>query len=440
MELLKDLPFANIKFDHVRLIDPSQNLDETGSLIIRNGTIVACGAEAANQDVDDSFQIYNGQGAVLAPGLVDMRTFVGEPGAEHRETLASASEAAASGGITTIVTMPDTSPVIDDGALVDFIMRRARDTAIVHVHTMAGLTKGLAGEQITEIGLLQEAGAVAFTDGRGTIANSLTMKNVLTYARDFDALVVHHVEDPFLKGNGVMNAGEMATRYGLPGIPWQAETIMLDRDLQLLAMTGGRYMVAQLSCKEAVERIRRAKASGLSFSCGVSINHLSLNENDIGAWRSFLKMSPPLRSEDDRLALVEGVRDGTIDVIVSAHDPQDVEMKRHPFADAADGAAGLETMLAAGLRLVHDESLSLLRLIDSLSTTPARLLGLEAGTLQKGAPADLVLFDLHEPWVLDRKTLKSRSKNSPFENARFSGRVHSTYVSGKLVYQNPAND
>ena len=422
-----------VKITNVRVVDPSRRLDAPGAILMIDGRIIAAGPDALHTGTPEGSLLLDGRGAVAAPGLVDMQVRAGEPGAEHLETLASASQAAAAGGVTSLGLMPDTDPVIDDAALVDFLMRRARDTAIVHIHPIAALTRGLAGQEMAEIGLLKEAGAVAFSNGRHPVANAAILRHALTYARDFGALVIHHPEDPDLRGNGVMHEGERATRYGLPGIPREAELVMLDRDIRLARLTGGRYHAAQISCAQSVETVRRAKASGLALTVGVSINHLSLNELDIGMWRTFLKLSPPLRAEDDRQALIEGVRDGTIDVIVSDHDPQDVERKRHPFAEAHDGAVGLETLLPAALRLVHNGHLDLMALLDKLSTTPARILGLEAGTLAPGAPGDVIVFDPDEPWILDRKALLSRSKNSPFENARFSGRLKATFVSGRLI-------
>ena len=427
-------PHRPLVLKNARIIDPSRDLDGTGSLLIADGRIVAAGPEA------DSARLYNAEvtdcrGAVVAPGLVDMRVFVGEPGIEHHETLASASQAAAAGGVTTIVTMPDTDPVIDDIALVDFVLRRARDTAIVHVHPMAALTKGLAGQELSEIGLLSGAGAVAFTDGRRPVTNAQVMRRALTYARDFGALVVHHPEDPDLVGDGVMNEGETATRLGLKGIPREAETIMIDRDLRLLRLTGGRYHAAQISCADSLQAIRRAREEGLDVTCSVSINHLTLNETDIGSYRTFFKLSPPLRSEGDRRALVAALSEGLIDCIVSCHDPQDVEAKRHPFAEADSGAIGLETLLAAGLRLVHAGEIALSDLLAAMSTRPARLLGLEGGTLEPGAPADLIVFDPDMPWVVRPEELSSRSKNTVFEDVHLQGRVIRTMVAGKTVYE-----
>ena len=421
--------------ENARILDPSRDLDARGTVIITQGRIAEAGPGAKDQGFPDGAEVIDCAGCTIIPGLVDMRVFVGEPGAEHRETLATASLAAAAGGVTTMVTMPDTDPVIDDPALVDFILRRARDTAHIRVHPMAALTKDLAGEELSEFGLLKEAGAVAFTQGRRSLRSAQVMRNALTYARDFDALVAHYPADADLTSAGVMNEGELATRLGLPGIPRQAETIILDRDLHLAALTGGRYHAALVSCAASVEAIRRAKSEGADVSAAAAITHLSLNENDVGPYRTFFKLSPPLRAEDDRLALVQGLVDGVIDIVVSAHDPQDVEGKRQPFAEAADGAVGLDTLLAVGLRLVHEETLSLTRLIDAMSTRPAALLALEAGTLAAGAPADLAIIDLQRPWVVSEDNLHSRSHNTAFEGARLTGKVMRTIVAGRIVYQ-----
>lgn len=423
-----------ILFENARIVDPSRGLDENGSLLVADGRIVASGADARNQGAPEGAEIVDLNGMAILPGLVDSRVFIGEPGAEHRETIASASRAAAAGGVTSIIMMPDTDPVIDDVALVEFVKRTARDTAIVNVHPAAAITRGLHGEEMTEIGLLRDAGAVAFTEGRNTIANTQLMRRALTYARDFDAVIACETRDPYLGANGVMNEGLFASWLGLSGSPREAEVIPLERDLRLAALTNSRYHAAQLSCAMSADAIRRAKDGGTKVTAGVSINHLSLNENDIGEFRTFFRLSPPLRSEEDRLAMVEAVRNGTIDIVVSAHDPQDVDTKRLPFADAEAGAIGLETLLAAALRLYHNETIPLLRLVDVLSTAPARIFGLEAGTLKPGARADLAIVDLDEPWVVREEDLHSRSKNSCFEGARFQGRVVRTIVAGKTVY------
>ena len=420
---------------NARIIDPSRDLDFPGDLLIADGVIRDAKRGISAAGVPEGTEIIDCRGHVVAPGLIDMRAFVGEPGAEHRETLSSASYAAAAGGVTTIISQPDTSPAVDDPAVVDFVQRRARDTAIVHVHPMAALTKGLKGEEMSEIGLLKAAGAVAFTDGARSIVNAQVMRRVLTYARDFEALIVHHTEDPNLVGEGVMNEGEFAARLGLMGVPKAAETIMLERDLRLVALTGGRYHAASLTCAESLEVLRRAKDAGLPVTASASINHLTLNEIDIGHYRTFFKLAPPLRAEEDRKALVAALAEGLIDVVMSDHNPQDVEVKRLPFAEAAFGAVGIETMLAAGLRLVHSGDLKLPALLKAMSTRPAELLGLPGGTLRPGAPADVIVIDTDVPWILDRNELKSKCRNTPFDEARMQGRVLRTIVSGRTVYE-----
>jgi dihydroorotase len=418
---------------NARLIDPATGLDAFGGLLISGGVIADLGMHITEGAVEGA-EFLDCGGRTVAPGLIDMMVFAGEPGHEHRETLATASRAAAAGGVTTILCMPNTDPVIDDVALVDFILRRARDTALVHVHPMAAMTRDLKGEDMAEIGLLREAGAIAFTNGKTSVANARLMRNVLAYANDFGALIVHHLEDATLSQDGVMNEGEVATRLGLRGIPAAAETIVLERDIRLVELTGARYHAGQISCRASLDVIRAAKERGLPVTCGVSINHLALNENDIGSYRTFFKMKPPLRAEADRRAMVEGVASGDIDVIVSAHDPRGAEGKRRPFAEANDGAVGLETLLGAALRLYHNGEVTLHRLLEALSANPAKLLGLGGGRLARGAPADLVLIDLEMPWTVEPERLCSKSKNTPFDGARLEGRALVTFVAGRPVY------
>ncbi|MCY1642986.1 dihydroorotase [Methylorubrum sp. SL192] len=419
---------------NAHLLDPASGREGPGAVLVRDGRIADIAWGAAPDAPEDCKTIDCG-GLTLAPGLIDLRAFVGEPGAEHRETLASASAAAAAGGVTTLVCMPDTNPVIDGPAIVDFVLRRARDTASVNVLPAAAITKGLAGREMTEFGLLAEAGAVAFTDGLKAVTNAQVMRRALTYARDFGALLMQHVEEPDLVGEGVMNEGEMASRLGLIGIPREAETVMLERDIRLVRLTGARYHAAMISCADSVEIVRRAKEAGLPVTCGVSVNNLVLNEGDIGHYRTFCKLSPPLRREDDRQAVIAALNEGVIDVIVSDHNPQDVETKRLPFAEAADGALGIETLLGASLRLLHTGDVTLGTLLKALSANPATLLGREAGRLEKGAPADLVLIDPDLPYLLDKRQLKSRSKNSPFDEARLQGAAVLTLVGGRIVHR-----
>ncbi len=424
---------ARTVFINARLLDPATGRDEPGGLLVEDGLIADIGGHL-RRNAPTGAVVVDCKAHLLCPGLIDAQVFTGEPGSEHRETLKTASHAAAAGGITTIVVMPDTSPVIDQVALVDFIQRRARDNAVVNVHTMAAMTKGLAGQEMTEIGLLKRAGAIAFTNGKSSVTNTKVMRNALLYARDHAALIVHHTEDPYLTEGTAMNAGAVATRLGLPGASKAAETIMLERDVRLVEITRGRYHASNISCAESLAIVSGAKARGLPVTCGVSINHLTLNENDIGPYRTFFKMRPPLRHEDDRAAMVRGLANGDVDVIVSGHDPQDVDVKRQPFAEAADGAIGLETLLAAALRLHHASEVPLMVLLRAMTTNPAKLLGLPGGSIEKGMPADLVIVDLGEPWVVNKDALKARSKNTPFDEAKLQGRVLRTVVAGETVY------
>lgn len=420
---------------NVRIVDPSRTLDEVGTIIVgHDGLIVASGADAQNQGAPEGAEIRDAQGLTAVPGLVDARVFVGEPGAEHRETIASASRAAAAGGITSFIMMPETDPVIDDIALVEFVKKTARDTADVNVYPAAALTKGMTSAEMTEMGLLQQAGAVAFTNGRHGLNDTQVLRRAMTYAREFDAVIALETREKYLAANGVMNEGLLASWLGLAGVPKETEIIPLERDLRIAALTRAKYHASQISVPESVEAIEVARKRGAKVTCGISINHLSLNENDIGEYRTFFKLYPPLRSEDDRMAMVDALAKGQIDIIVSSHDPQDVDTKRLPFGEAADGAIGLETMLSAALRLHHAGQVPLMRLIDAMSTRPAQIFGLPGGTLKPGAPGDIALIDLDEPWLVSRDSLLARSKNTPFEDARFSGRAVATYVAGQCVH------
>jgi dihydroorotase len=417
-----------------RIVDPASGMDGPGGILIENGAIRDVGPHLNQLKPVKGVTVRDCSGHVIAPGLVDMRVFIGEPGEEHRETLRTAGEAAAAGGVTTMICMPETKPPLDDAPSIDFVKRRARDRCIVRVHPMAALTKGLAGAEMTEFGLLKEVGAVAYTDGSRAVMNAQVLRRALTYACMFDALIVQHCEDPDLVGEGVMNEGEFAARLGLHGVPHLAETVVLERDLRLLAATGGRYHTALVSCTDSLEVLRAAKARGLKVTAGVSINSLTFNENDVGQYRTFFKLAPPLRSEEQRQALVAALAEGLIDVVVSDHNPQDVETKRLTFAEAANGAAGLETMLSAGLRLVQEGQASLIRLIEAMSTTPSAILRLPTGRLSPGAPADVIVFDPDEPWVCNPDELRGRCKNTPFDGARMTGRVKLTVVAGQVVF------
>jgi dihydroorotase len=428
-----------IAFRNARLVDPASGLDVKGGLLVENGRIADVGPRLFNDAEPNDPEVVDCRGLVLAPGLVDCRVFTGEPGSEHRETLESASDAAAAGGVTTIVTMPNTDPVIDEPSLVDFIRRRAAATAKVRVAPMAALTRQLAGETMTEIGLLKEAGAVAFTDGDRTIANARVMRRALGYANTFDALIVGHAEDPDLSAGSSVTEGEYAMRLGLPAAPAAAEAIIVERDVRLVEMTGARYHFGQISTEASLEVIAAAKQRGLPITCGVAAHHLALNELDVGSYFTFMKVKPPLRSEADRAAMVDGVASGVIDVIVSSHDPQAADTKRQPFAQAAFGAVGLETLLPVALGLHHDGLAPLNLVLRALSTTPAKIFGLPAGTLSKGAPADLVLIDPDEPFTVREDGLRSRARNTPFEGRRFHGRAQKTYVGGACVFDRKAH-
>ncbi|WP_173087806.1 dihydroorotase [Devosia sp. 1635] len=419
--------------ENARLVDPASGTDARGAVLVENGVITDLALEGPI-GVPDGAEVIDAAGHVLAPGLIDMRVFTGEPGKEYRETLQSAGEAAAVGGVTSFVMMPDTSPVVDDGALVDFLLRRGKATSKVNILPAAAITKGLRGEEITEFGLLQEAGAVCLTDGRSSIQSSALLRTAMSYAANYDMPVVHHLADRGLVGDGVMNEGFFATILGLKGIPREAETIPLARDLQLAALTGVRYHAAQISTASSAELVRAAKARHANVTAGVSINNLALNENDIGRYRTFFKLATPLRSEDDRQAMIEALRNGTIDTIHSDHDPQDSEVKRQPFAEASDGAIGLETLLAAALRLVHSGEVDLLSVLRAMTIRPAQILGLPSGRIARGAPADLILFDPDYPWQVSETAIRSRSRNTSFEGARLAGKVMRTIVGGQTVY------
>jgi dihydroorotase len=421
-------------FRNARLIDPASGLDARGGLLVENGKIADVGPRLFNDADPSDPEVIDCKGQVLSPGLIDMRVFTGEPGSEHRETLESASRAAAAGGVTTIVVMPNTDPVIDEPSLVDFINRRAAATACVHVASMAALTQGLKGETMTEIGLLREAGAIAFTDGDRTVANARVLRRALSYASAFGALVVGHAEDPDLSDGASMTEGEYAMRLGIPAAPAAAEAITVERDIRLVELTGARYHFGQISCRASLDAIAAAKQRGLPITCAVSAHHLALNELDVGHYLTFMKVKPPLRSEADRAAMVEGVAGGLIDVIVSSHDPQAADTKRQPFASAAFGTVGLETLLPVALSLHHDGHAGLAHVLKALTATPANILGLACGRLAKGAPADLVLFDPDAPFVVDPGALHSRARNTPFEGRKFQGRVHKTFVDGKCVF------
>ncbi|KUJ76384.1 dihydroorotase [Ruegeria marisrubri] len=423
---------SDILFTNARLIDPEAGTDAQGWLKVSDGHITTVG-----QGVPDGAdaEVVDCRGKCLAPGIVDIGVKVCEPGERHKESYKSAGLAAAAGGVTTMVTRPDTDPTIDTPETLEFVTRRAQADTPVHVLPMAALTKGREGREMTEIGFLMDAGAVAFTDCDRVIANTKVFSRALTYARSCGALVIGHPQEPGLSNGAAATSGKFATLRGLPTVSPMAERMGLDRDIALLEMTGAKYHADQITTARALPALERAKRNGLDITAGTSIHHLTLNEFDVADYRTFFKVKPPLRAEDDRLAVVEAVRSGLIDIISSMHTPQDEESKRLPFEEAASGAVALETLLPAALRLYHSEQLDLPTLFRAMSLNPANRLGLECGRLSAGAPADLVLFDPDVPFVLDRFTLKSKSQNTPFDGQRMQGRVLATYVAGRNVYR-----
>ncbi|WP_417522949.1 dihydroorotase [Marinovum sp.] len=422
---------TTLLLENARLIDPEAGTVSPGWLHIRDGRIAAIGTDEAPQGADE---VLDCRGKCLAPGIVDIGVKVCEPGERHKESYASAGRAAAAGGVTTMVTRPDTTPVIDSPEGLEFVARRAQADAPVHVHHMAALTKGRDGREMAEIGFLLDAGAVAFTDCDRVTRNTKVLSRALTYARSLGALVMLHPQEPVLSDGAVATSGKFASLRGLPAVSAMAERMGLDRDIALVEMTGVRAHFDQITTARALPALARAKANGLDVTAGVSIHHLTLNEMDVADYRTFFKVKPPLRAEDDRQAVIEALRNGVIDMISSMHTPQDEESKRLPFEEAASGAVALETLLPAALRLYHSEDLSLPQLFRALSLAPARRLGLDAGRLATGAPADLVLFDPDAPFVLDRFKLQSKSKNTPFDGARMQGRVLATFVAGRRVF------
>jgi dihydroorotase len=425
---------------NARVIDPASGMDQPGGLVVADGLIADVGPHLARAGAlagsgAHGIEAFDCGGQCVAPGLVDMRVQLREPGEEHKETMATASAAASAGGVTSMVALPNTKPVIDDAALVESIARRARETSMVRIYTYATVTRGLAGKEITEMGLLSAAGALGFTDGTQAVADAQVMRRALSYAMNFNGLIIQHPEEPSLARNGAMNAGEIATRLGLSGIPTVAETIMVERDLRLVQLTGGRLHIAHVSTSSAINAIRRAKARGLKVTCDTAPPYFSLNETAVGDYRTFAKLSPPLRSEDDRRAVIEGLRDGTIDVIASDHAPHDQDAKRQPFTHAAFGMIGLETLLCITLELVHNKHLSLPAALAKMTQAPAAILGLTAGRLAKGAAADLLLFDPERPWKIAEKDFHSKSKNSPFDGRPVQGRVLRTWIGGRTAFQ-----
>jgi dihydroorotase len=422
---------TDLLLTNVRLLDPASGLDQPGSLLVRDGHIVDLGTAIGRPD---GVATLDGDGAVLCPGLVDMRAELGEPGAEYRETIASAAQAAAAGGITTLAALPNTTPAIDDPALVRLLRARGEETGTLSILPYGAVTRGCRGEELAELGLLREAGAVAFTDGRHAIGSSRMMRLALSYARGFGARIVQHPEDPELAAGGAATQGELATRLGLPGIPAAAEAILVARDIALARLTGGAVHFAHVSTADALTLIRRAKADGMAVSCDTAPPYFDLNETAIGDFRTYAKLSPPLRPDADRLAVCAGLADGTIDAVASDHQPRDADDKRLPFAQASAGGTGLVTLLAVTLAQVHGNGLPLAQAIGLLTHRPARLLGSDAGTLARGAVADLCLFQLERAWQVEAGALPGKAQNTPFDGRALEGRVIGTWKAGVRVF------
>ena len=419
-------------FTNARLIDPEVQTEALGWLRVENGVITA--TQNGSPEPDGGAEVIDCGGKVLAPGIVDIGVKISEPGERNKESFRSAGLAAAAGGVTTIVTRPDTLPSIDTPETLEFVTRRAREAAPVNVRPMAALTKNREGREMTELGFLLDAGAVAFTDGDAVTTSTKVLSRAMTYARSLDALVMCHPQEPGLSAGASATSGKFAALKGIPAVTPMAERMGLDRDIALVEMTGVKYHADQITTARALPALERAKKNGFDVTAGVSIHHLTLNELDVADYRTFFKVKPPLRSEDDRLACVHAVADGLIDIICSFHTPQDEESKRLPFEEAASGAVGLETLLPAAMRLYHAGHLSLPQLFRAMSLNPANRLGLTAGRITEGAPADLILFDPDAPFILDRTKLNSKSKNTPFDGAKMQGKVLGTWVGGRRVY------
>lgn len=421
-------PLGKVAYVNARLLDPATGLDAMGGVLTEDETIVQVGAGLFTDMVPEDAKVVDCQGKCLAPGLVDMRVHM------SGQNVQATGNAAVAGGITTAVCLPGTKPVIDDPTVVEFIARTARRAGLVKVYPYGAITKGLEGLELAEMGMLSESGAVAFTDGTLAVANARTMAQALSYAATFGLMIVQHPEEPSLSENGVMNEGETATRLGLTGIPREAESIMIERDLRLAEMTGGRLHFAHISTAESVGLIRDAKERGLTVTCDTAPPYFALNETAVGEYRTFAKLSPPLRAEADREAIVQGLKDGVIDAIASDHRPKSEDTKRLPFADAAFGGVGIETLLCITLELVHNGHLNLLEALGLITNQPSDLLGLDAGRLKVGAAADMVLFDPDTGWKVEADLLHSRAKNTPFDGRPVQGRVLRTIIDGRTVF------
>ena len=421
-------------FINANIIDPLNSLNENGGLIVgEDGKIEAIGKKVNVNNLPTREKPTDLKGKYIFPGLVDMRVFVGEPGYEYKENFRTLSNAALSGGVTSVVTMPNTDPVIDNVSIVDFLKRRGRDKSKINIYPCASLTHNIEGTNMTEFGLLANKGIIGFTDGVRTIQNTSLMSRIMNSAKDLGCLIMQHAEDYHLAKNGMINSGIIATKLGLSGIPDIAERIIIERDLTLLEKIKCRYHISQLSSAKSIDVIKERK-NYIKFTCGVSVNNLSLNENDIGDFKTFLKLSPPLRLEEDRQSLVRGIKNNLIDVIVSDHMPEDEEGKRLPFAQAAKGAIGIETLLPLALEMYHNESLPLNKIIETITINPSKILKINKGSLKKGADGDICIFDLEAPWKLDAEKIKSKSKNTAIEERKLQGKVLMTFMNGELVF------
>jgi len=418
-----------------RIIDPKNNIDEVGGILIDSkGKIKAIGKKVTKDSVSQETEVIDCKNKISIPGIVDMRVFVGEPGYEYKENFRTLSEAALSGGVTSVATMPNTSPVIDNVSILDFVKRRAKDKSTIKINPFATLTKGLEGKEMSEFGLLQIVGAVGFTDGIKCVQSNRVMDKIFNYSKSLDTLIVQFTQDNELSLDGSVNEGIISTRLGLKGIPDIAEKLIVERDLSLLEKYKNRYHISTLSSKTSIPVIENYKKKGLKFTAGVSINNLSLNENDIGDFRTFLKLSPPLKKEEDRLSLIEAINNEIIDVIVSDHKPEDEESKRLPFQQSTTGASGVETLLSLALELHHNKKVKLKTIIKALTTNPAEILKIDAGHLSVGSSADITVFDIEKPWVLKKENIKSKSKNTAIEGRRMQGKVEKTFVDGVLLF------
>ena len=422
-------------FLNATIIDPKNSLDEMGGLIVsEEGKIEAVGKKVNKNNIPSREKFIDLSGKHIFPGLVDMRVFVGEPGYEYKENFKTLSNAALAGGVTSVVTMPNTSPIIDNVSIVDFLKRRGRDKSKINIYPSASLTKNLEGNNMTEFGLLQKKGIIGFTDGTKTIQNSRLMSRIMRSAFDLGCLIMQHAEDNELSQNGMMNDGVIATKLGLQGIPEVAEKIIIERDLSLLDDFNCRYHISQISSSKSLEVIEKKKDQ-IDFTTGVSINNLSLNENDIGDFRTFLKLSPPLRTEEDRQSLIRGINKDLIEVLVSDHKPEDEESKRLTFSQAATGASGIETLLPLSLELFHNNSIKLPKIIKLLTSNPAKVLKVNKGNLSIGNDADFCIVDINKPWIVKKEKMISKSKNTCIEDKKLQGKVTNTFVKGVELFK-----